>query len=52
MLIRAQMAAPEHQVALLRLIQSEDRLRQQLWIALPSLLGGTALAFLVQYWRG
>jgi hypothetical protein len=52
MLIRARMAALEHQIALLRLIQSEDRLRQQLWIALPSLLGGAALAFLAQYLKG
>jgi hypothetical protein len=52
MLIRARMAALEHQIALLRLIQSEDRFRQRLWIALPSLLGGAALAFLAQYLRG
>lgn len=47
--IRALMAALEHQISLLRLIQSEDRLRQQLWIALPSLAGGAVLTLLVQY---
>lgn len=44
MAIRAQMTALEHQIALLRLVQSENRLRQQRWIAIPSLLGGAVLA--------
>ena len=48
MVIRAQMAALEHQIALLRLIQSESRLRQQLWIAIPSLLGGSLATLLLQ----
>jgi hypothetical protein len=47
--LRAQMAAIEHQIALIRLIQSENRLRQHLWIAIPSLLSGALVTLLVQY---
>lgn len=46
---RAQMAALEHMISLLRLIQSESRLRQQLWIAIPSIACGSALTLLIQY---
>ena len=47
--IRSQMTCVEYQIAILRLIQSENRLRQQLWIAIPSMLGGSVLTFLIQW---
>jgi len=47
--IRSQMTCVEHQIAILRLIQGENRLRQQLWIAIPSMLGGSVLTFLIQW---
>ncbi len=51
MAVRAQMAAIEHQISLLRLLQSENRLRQQLWIAVPSLLSGIVGTLLLQYFK-
>lgn len=48
MVTRTQMAAIEHQIALIRLLQSENRLRQQLLIAIPSVMGGSAITYLIQ----
>ena len=47
--LRGQMAAIEHQISLIRIAQSENRLRQQLFIAIPSLIGGSAITYLLQF---
>jgi hypothetical protein len=39
----------ETKIATIRFIQSEQRLRQQLWIAIPSILGGSIFTLLLQY---
>lgn len=51
MCARAQVAVLEHQISLLRLLQSENRLRQQLWIAIPTVLSGIAGTLLLQYFK-
>lgn len=42
----------EAQLAVIRFLQSERRLMQQLWIALPSLLGGSFITLLFQRFFG
>ena len=42
----------EAQLAVMRFLQSERRLMQQLWIAIPSLLGGSLATLLFQRFLG